>query len=274
MLTVSMLGRMSIAVGCQRVALDLGPSGRLMASYLFQFPGRVRRREYIAEMFWNDRSVAQARSAMNTALWRLRTVLASAPEQRGRDGGLFSRGEEIVFERPSWVAIDTHEFDAAVREALDVQSGYEGAERALRLQRAAEHYVGCFLEGEDADWVIVERERLHSLYVRCLGELIQIFAAAGLYEPAIEAARRVLAADPFRETVMRSLCILLFLDGQRAKAINDLTRWQAALRTQVGVDAMPETLALRAALVSGSICYEIDTWRRNHFGNQMPLRGA
>jgi DNA-binding SARP family transcriptional activator len=269
MLTVSMLGRMSVSLEHRRIALDLGPSGRLMASYLFQHPGRVFRREYLAEMFWNDRSLTQARAAMNTALWRLRTLLAREPERDG-DGGLLCSGDEIVFEHPAWIEIDTHDFHAAVRDALSGHSGEQLPERARRLECAAQRYTGSFLEGDDAHWVITERERLHSLYVRCLGQLTQMFAASGEYEAAIDAARRVLVADPFRETVMRSLCILLFLNGQRVQAISDLTRWQLALRAQVGVDAMPETLALRGALVSGAICGEIEQWRCSHLGAGRP----
>lgn len=260
MLTISMLGRLTVAVERRRVALDLGPSGRLMMGYLFEFPGRLHRREYLAEMFWNDRTLAQARAAMNTALWRLRALLASDP-QHGGDSGLSTSRDDVVFEPRPWMTIDTHDFDAAVRQAL---AGQEANQRARMLEQAAQRYIGCFLEGDDADWVIVERERLHSLYVRCLGQLAQLFAAEADYEPAIGAARRVLAADPFRETVMRTLCVLLYLNGQRAQAISELTRWQVALRAQVGVAALPETLALRAALVSGSICDEIDQWRHSH----------
>ncbi|MDM0110714.1 BTAD domain-containing putative transcriptional regulator [Variovorax sp. J22R133] len=273
MLTVSMLGRMSVALENRRVALDLGPSGRLMAGYLFQFPGRVVRREYLAEMFWNDRSLAQARAAMNTAVWRLRTLLARAPGQPC-DGVLVSSGDEIVFERPAWMEIDTHDFNAAVRDALSGHAGDQFDERMRRLECAAALYTGSFLEGDDGDWVITERERLHSLYVRCLCQLTQLFAAHGEYEPAIDAARRVLVADPFRETVMRSLCILLFLNGQRAQAIGDLTRWQVALRAQVGVDAMPETLALRGALITGAICNEIGDWRRSHLESAASRQNA
>jgi DNA-binding SARP family transcriptional activator len=271
MLTVSMFGPMSVALEHRRVALDLGASGRLMASYLFQFAGRVHRRECLAEMFWNDRSAAQARAAMNTALWRLRTLLAREPQPCG--GGLSTHRDEIVFERAPWIEIDTHEFDTQARDALTVRLEEEDAERTRRLECAAQRYAGAFLEGEDADWVIAERERLHSLYVRCLVQLTQLLAAGGDYEPAIDTARRVLAADPFRERVMRSLCILLFLNGQRAQAISDLTRWQAALSAQVGVEAMPETLSLHAALVSGSICNEIEHWRSSHLGTA-PTRPA
>jgi DNA-binding SARP family transcriptional activator len=204
---------------------------------------------------------------MNTALWRLRGVLAHGAADDGDNGGIESRGDEIVFERPSWMAIDTHDFDAAVSGALAAPPALQPVERAGRIEQALRHYRGAFLDGDDADWVIVERERLHSLFVRSLCQLTQLFAAGGDYEQAIAAARRVLAADPFRETVMRMLCILLFLNGQRAQAITDLTRWQVALRTQVGVDAMPETLALRGALVSGAICGEIEHWRREHLAH-------
>jgi DNA-binding SARP family transcriptional activator len=264
MLTVSMFGPMSVSREHRRVALDLGPNGRLMASYLFQFAGRVHRRECLAEMFWNERSATQARAAMNTALWRLRSLLGNEAAQCG--GGLSTHRDDIVFERAPWIEIDTHDFDTEAREALTVGVDAEQAARARRLEGAAQRYAGAFLEGEDADWVIAERERLHSLYVRCLVQLTQLLAAGGDYEPAIDAARRVLAADPFRERVMRSLCLLLFLNGQRAQAISDLTRWQVALRAQVGVEAMPETQSLRAALVSGSICDEIDHWRSSHLG--------
>ncbi len=140
----------------------------------------------------------------------------------------------------------------------------EAEGRVRVLEQAVATYGGCFLDGDEGDWVISERERLHSLYVRCLCELMRIYAAHGDYEPAIAAARRVLAADRFRETVMRTLAILLFLNGQRAQAIEELTRWQRALQANVGVAALPETLELRGALASGSICAEIARWRSSH----------
>jgi len=262
-IAISMLGPMTVSLEGRRQALDLGPGGRLLASYLFQFPGRVFRREQLAEMFWTDRSLAQARAAMNTALWRLRSLLSRTPAAEG-SRPLAGSGDELVFERPDWIAIDTHDFDAAVRGALA-----EPAAAPLhieRLEQAAQRYGGRFLDGDDAEWVTAERERLHSLYMRCLGRLITCWAAVEDYEPAIDAARRVLAADPFRETMMRTLAILLFLNGQRAQAIGDLTRWQMALRAQVGVDPLPETRALRASLISGLICDEIGRWRQQHLG--------
>jgi DNA-binding SARP family transcriptional activator len=260
-----MLGRMSVAVDNKRVALTFGSRGRLLAGYLFEFPGRVHRREQLSDMFWEDCSPAQARASLNTALWRLRKVLSLDPQSK-RCACIHSSGDELVFERTPTLRIDTHVFDDAVRQALDSRT--ERDTHTTALEQAAARYAGSFLDGDDADWVIAERERLHSLYVRCLCELMREYAARGDYESAIAAGRRVLAADQFRETVMRMLAILLFLNGQRAQAIEELTRWQAALRAHVGVGALPETRELQAALVSGAICGNLAHWRQSHLGSQ------
>ena len=218
----------------------------------------------LGDLFWEDRSPARARAAMNTALWRLRKVLSLDPESC-RGECIHSSGDEIVFEPTASLRIDTHLFDDAVREALRAPTDDDGdGDTRMLLEAAAARYAGSFLDGDDGEWVIAERERLHSLYVRCLCELMRTHAARADYESAIVAARRVLAADQFRETIIRSLAILLFLNGQRVQAIDELTRWQAALRAQVGVTALPETRELHSSLVSGAVCSNLAHWRQTH----------
>lgn len=269
MINVSLLGRMSVTIDSTRVALGLGTNGRLLAGYLFEFPGRVLRREYLSDMFWADRTPENARAALNTALWRLRKVLALDKDTR-RSVCIHSSGDEVIFEPSPTLRIDTHVFDCAVRQALESCAASEREAHCVLLEQAASRYAGDFLDGDEADWIIAERERLHTLYVRCLCELMRTHAARGDFEAAIAAGRRVLGADPFRETVMRTLAILLFLNGQRAQAINELTRWQTALRAQVGVSALPETRELQAALVSGAICNELPHWRQTHLAPASP----
>lgn len=270
MISVSMLGRMTVAVDRRRVALTFGPRGRLLAGYLLEFPGRVHRRERLSDMFWEDSSPAQARAAMNTALWRIRKMLML--DSRAHRNCLHSTAEEVVFEPHDSLRIDTHLFDGAVRQALRSPALSGDEARTHLLEEATSRYGGTFLEGDEADWVIAERERLHSLYIRCLCDLMHAHAGRGDYESSIEAARRVLAADPFRETIMRTLAILLFLNGQRAQAIEELARWQVALQAQVGVSGLPETRELHAALLSGSICTDLNHWRQSHLTTLTPRR--
>ena len=178
MINVALLGRMSVTIDNKRVALTFGTRGRLLAGYLFEFPGRVHRREQLSDMFWEESSPQQARAALNTALWRLRKVLALDGEARGCDC-IHSSGDELVFEPSPAMRIDTHDFDGAVRRALDSRTRARSASRAAHLlEEAVARYAGNFLDGDEGDWVIAERERLHSLYVRCLCELMRTHAAA------------------------------------------------------------------------------------------------
>jgi len=255
---------MSVEVCESRVRLSFAPRERLLASYLFEFPGRVHRREQLTDMFWPERPPRQARAAMNTALWKLRRLLALDGEANHSDS-LQTSSTEISFESDSQIEIDTHRFDSSVRKALMRISPSAHGERLVELERAADCYRGRFLDGDDEeDWVVAERERLHSLYVRCLSELMRSAAGQSDYESAIYAARKILAVDNFREVVMRSLAILLFLNGQRAQAIHELDRWQRALAKDVGVGPMPETAGLLSALLSGAICQDIVRWRSQH----------
>ena len=59
----------------QRVGAELGSCGQMLAAYLLEFPGRIHRRERLAELFWRDLDADRSRAALNTALWRVRKLL-------------------------------------------------------------------------------------------------------------------------------------------------------------------------------------------------------
>jgi DNA-binding SARP family transcriptional activator len=268
-LEVTMLGGLKFASDGCRPRLDLGASGRLLAAYLFEFPGRIHRRERLADLFWHDLDSDHARTALNTAIWRVRKLLALEPASRG-GANFYSRGQEVVLEPASWLRVDTHRFDDAVRAALGKQDSTSSASDAKALEEAAENYSGFFLDGCESDWIIAERERLHSLYVRCLTELIKLDATEGRYELAILTARRILSVDPFREWIHRALAILLTLNGQRAQAIRDLRRLAKALTREIGIDPMPETSALERSIISGEIFNELPALRQSYFFSPAP----
>jgi DNA-binding SARP family transcriptional activator len=268
-LQVTMLGGLTFATDGCRLRLDLGFSGRLLAAYLFEFPGRVHRRGRLADLFWHDLDSEHARTALNTAIWRLRKLLALELASRG-GSNLYSSGQEVTLELASWISVDTHRFDDAVHVALSAQGSTSSSPNAKALEDAARSYSGSFLDGCESDWIIAERERLHSLYVRCLSELLKLDATEGRYESAISAARRILAVDPFREWVQRALAVLLTLNGQRAQAIRELRRWAEALREEIGIEPMPETSALERSIVSGQIFSELRSLEQSYFSSPTP----
>ena len=54
MLSVCLFGGASFSVNGAIVKSDLGPAGRLLACYFFEFMGRAHRRERLADLFWGD----------------------------------------------------------------------------------------------------------------------------------------------------------------------------------------------------------------------------
>lgn len=264
MLSVRMLGVLSVRIDGERLTEDLGPAGRLLCGYLFEFIGRVHRRERLADQFWGHLDSERARAALNTALWRVRKLLSCDPKSQGGQN-LRSHGSEVVLEPAPWLTIDTHRFDAAVKHLLDPRTSDDGIERLAVLEAAVESYVGPFLDGEDADWILEERERLHSLFVRAASELVCTYGASDRYDEAIAAARRVIAADPFRESIFRKFAVLLVLNGQRADALRHYERWSALFRRDLGIDPMPQTLCLIEEVRSGQIFERLDTIKTQYF---------
>src|SRR5260370_40272959 len=109
------------------------------------------------------------------------------------------------------------------------------------------------MDGDDADWILEERERLHSTYVRAASELVRSYGSLQRFDEAIATARRILSVDPFRESVHRDLAVLLVLSGQRVAALHHYDRLTPMFRKELGIDPMPETLLLCREIRSGDI---------------------
>ncbi len=265
MLSVRMLGVFSISHDGERIADDLGPAGRVFSSYLFTFTDRVHRRERLADEFWGHLDPERARAALNTALWRLRKILAR--ELRSEEGrNLQTHGSEVILEHASWLDVDTHRFDAACKQLLNHRNSNEDEDQLGALETVVETYAGPFLDGDDADWILEERERLHSLYARAACELVRSYGRAERYEEAIATSRRILAADPFRESIERDLAILLLLNGQRAEAVRHHHKWAAVFKRELGIDPMPETIELANEIRTGRIFERLAALKASHFG--------
>jgi DNA-binding SARP family transcriptional activator len=251
MLTVSMLGGMSFSIDGSVVRSDLGQAGRLLACYLFEFSGRVHRRERLADLFWRDTDPDKARSALNTAIWRIRKVLELG--SRGAGQHLISIGDDVMLEPSQSVRIDTHQLESAFQRVLNATSKSFTDEEALTAYSAVDEYKGPFLDGHDAEWILQERERMHCIFVRATFALMQDAAMRGQLERALDFGRRILAVDPLRESVQRDVMHLLVLNGQRVEAIRMYKRLVVLLKSELDIAPMPETERLNNDIVSGKI---------------------
>jgi DNA-binding SARP family transcriptional activator len=206
----------------------------------------VHSRDQLAGLFWGELNDQKARHCLNTALWRLKQVLAGL--EGDNQAYLRIDGETIGFNTASNVWLDVAEFEAHCKLAKHVEWGAPVRQAELYRQAVALYGADLMLDCYE-DWCLFERERLGRLYLGALGQLLTFHSQRQEYDAAIDCALRVLACDPLREEVHRDL-IQLYLDAhQPAAALRQYRVCDEALRRDLGVDPMPETQALLRCIV-------------------------
>jgi DNA-binding SARP family transcriptional activator len=265
MLNVTLFGGASFSVNGEPVKSDLGSAGRLLACYLFEFSSRTHRREGLADLFWGGSEPDKARSALNTAIWRIRKIMELGSKGAARH--LITNGNYVLFEQCQSVQVDTHQLENASKRVLGRSDGSALTSMDQRdVSTALDGYGGPFLDGYDDDWVLQERERLHCLFVRSVFELMRVAATQKNYEAALDLGRRILSMDALRENVQRDVMLLLVLNGQRVEAVRSYQRLTSLLRSELNIDPMPETKRLYNEILSGDIFLRIDEHAIAHFG--------
>src|SRR5688572_2366974 len=145
MLEVRLLGQFDVRLGGQAVDIPSRPAQSLLA-YLLLNAGTPHRRERLAGLLWPDASEANARSNLRHAIWRLRRALGTSA-----DHYLQADNFAVAFDAASDFWLDT--------AVLEQASAGEAIEPLLAAVAA---YRGELLPGFYADWIDLERERLHN----------------------------------------------------------------------------------------------------------------
>ncbi|MGH6892880.1 MAG: BTAD domain-containing putative transcriptional regulator [Dongiaceae bacterium] len=209
---------------------DLTLSGkklRALVALLALAPHAGWSRERLTELLWGDRDEEQARGSLRQALAELRRILG--------DSALLADRETVALD-PAALRVDAVEF-----AALYAAGAWE---------EAAALYRGDLLDGVSlpdagfADWLLVERTRLHDLAVRALARLLDTQSGAA----AIATARRLLELDPNHEATHRALMRLHAAEGDRSLALRQYQLCRDQLRRDLGVKPEPETEQLFRAV--------------------------
>jgi ATP/maltotriose-dependent transcriptional regulator MalT/DNA-binding SARP family transcriptional activator len=209
----------------------------------------VRRGEWVPEdvffdAFWPDKEPGPARRSLQVALSQARAALdvpgaeSSAIEASGRSYRLRSDAVEKV---------DADEFDRAVGVALSAPNVSRRT-----LERAVELWSGEPLPEERyEDWTLTWRQRLVDLLIALLTRLAERCIDDGDLPGAIDAGRRLTAADPLNESAHRRLMVALSRSGRRAEALRQYLECRRALVDALGVEPEETTTALHARLLAG-----------------------
>ena len=202
-------------------------------------------REHLLGLLWAESADDAARKNLRNTLWAIRKSL-------GEDAVL-ADDDRLAMNENVWT--DVYEFEQiADSDNQSRQSKIENLKSKIAFYRAP------FLDGvvlNDAPefeiWLTAERERLAQLNLRALAALVDAYQRAGDWRAVIETARRALAHDPLQEPMHRALMEAHARLGERPEALRQFDTLRATLERELGVAPLPETEALRAAIVNGDL---------------------
>lgn len=211
--------------------------------YLLAAPRREAQRDALAMALWPDHESDAARHSLASALYRIKSAfgdLACPVEANGErvrlrlDGAL-------------WVDMLAFERRAAPLAALSGTASLDPPARR-RLHRALHGYGGDFMPMVDAEWALIERERLRCLRLDALYALAAVHAGADDWRAVVTTTRALTVAEPLREDAHRLLMTGYARTGNRALALRQYRHCAAVLAAELGVEPMDETSALYRSL--------------------------
>ncbi len=228
-LSIRLFGGFHAQLGSGQPLAIRRKKAQALLAYLALHPGAARSRDSLAGLLWSGTTDEHARHNLRQTLFALRQAVAPGP---------FVVAGPLVGLRETAVEVDVAAFERGVGQ---------GTRDALR--EATGLYRGELLEGlrlDEApfdDWLAAERQRLREFALNALEKLLAMDLAAGALEQAVGAGLRLLALEPLRESVHRTLMDVYVRQGRRTAALRQYQRCAEALRRELGVE--PEAATTR-----------------------------
>ncbi|MBN1992498.1 MAG: DNRLRE domain-containing protein [Anaerolineae bacterium] len=238
MLRIHLFGNPQIFYGDTLLTLPTPNKVLALWAYLLLKRQQPLLRDHLAYLLWPDVTEAEARANLRRHLHLLRKQLP-AP---AKDTPWILTTHQTI----QWNPAATYWLDVAVLEEFDPAEAEETIWTDL-----SQTYRGDLLAGFYDDWMLAERDRLQQRYLQLLTQRIAAQKQRGNWPGAIDAARRLLAADTLREEPYRELMEMYYRAGDRAAALGEFEKCRTMLHVELQAEPMPETLALRQAILNG-----------------------
>jgi WD40 repeat protein/class 3 adenylate cyclase len=236
MLQIRLLGQFDIRLDGKRVLIPSRPGQSLLA-YLALSAGTPHRREILAGILWPDFSDDNARKNLRHELWRIRKAIST--QEATPVDYLLAEEFTIAFNREADYWLDVAQIE---RTKPDLQS----------LTSNLSLYQGELLPGFYEDWVLLERERVQSIFDSKMEQLVTQLIAAERWTAVQEQAERWLALGKTLEPAYRALMLAYGVRGDMARVSSIYQRCMEELAEQFGLEPSSETRALYDGLLKGT----------------------
>lgn len=239
LISLSLLGTFSLRIAGAEVKL----SRKTQALFAFlgtKFPESVAR-DHVAYLLWPDQPDGLARHGLRNSLFEIRRALkATAPLLLG------SNNTRI------WLTPDNLEIDITQFAAATKTGGAEHLTAALSLY-TGEFATGLNVGAEPFDeWLEEQRRICLEAVQEGYRRLASLSLKHGDRRAAVDAGRKLIGLDGLSETNHRVLIDALGRSGQRTEALRQFRRCAEILKTELGIDPEPETIALAKRIEQSS----------------------
>lgn len=237
----------------ERIQLTARP-GSLLA-YLALSRGQFFTRTELISTLWGEHHESSTVGCFNTTLWRLRKAVERPPLPAGSLIACDHHGA-VGMPQEAALVLDVDRFQHLVMPALakPIEKVEPGDVDDLKSGVAC--YTDDILAGFADEWAMREREKLRRHHLNALGRLMHLSTLARDYAGAIAFAQQILDRDMLREDIHCELMRLLLLNGQRALALRQFERCRDALRRELAIQPMRETMALYQQIAEHAVGHE------------------
>lgn len=206
-----------------------------LLAYLAVESHPARHRDRVMESLWPDLEPDRSRRRLNTAVWRVRTLLDRAGSK------VLVCGPTGHVELSPEVVVDARKMAGFVEvQSSRVPTVEDDWETLVQLDDE-EFVSGCY-----HDWVIETRLRLSHAINRCLDQTIRMLRESGQTERALACARTLARREPYREEVHRTVIRLTTELGRYDEAERQYMHCTAVLRSELAVQPVAETVLAAA----------------------------
>src|SRR5450755_1750331 len=190
---------------------------RLLLKALLCCPGRQARRDALLDMLWPDAELEHAVQNLNTAVTRLRKVLAPS---KGEASLLLTDEDSHVYrlEMQSLLWVDT---DAALTRLGEAERYGRTSREALSLLEETETYLskGMILQDEEGQWAAGRRATVEQARYRTRLWLADAYEQQQMPGQAEMILSQIFEEDPTDEDVLARSMVLLHRHGMTHKAL-------------------------------------------------------
>jgi len=241
--TIRLFGTVSVQRNNHNIESFPSAKAKELFCYLLLQRDRSHSREVLASLLWEECPAHLSKKYLRQVLWQLQQTLHG--QMPGESSRLIKADDESLrLDSHAHLWIDAAVFEQAFVPLQGVAGEQITEQQARGLVDVIPLYKGDLLEGHYQDWCLYHRERFHNMYCAMLDKLMGYCEARGKYEAGMAHGELLLRQDQACERTYFRLIRLHYLAGDRAGALRQFQRCEAALQKELAVPPSHRTIEL------------------------------